>query len=102
MPLNSTETVAVPAREYDRWGVQRFELTVDTVTGRVDACAVMRRANADAWSDRTQDAVYVREGDLVAYLLSLPDAPAALAELQAATDALLNLSGRLLDRDGMR
>lgn len=98
MPLDAIEPVTVPERTYDRWGLIGFEFTLraDDV---LDVSAVVRRCNAEHWSDSPEHTVYLRETDAIAALGQDHEAMQTLGQVQAG---LLILAGKMLDAAGKR
>lgn len=98
MPLDATEPVTVPERTYDRWGLIGFEFTL-RAGDVIDVSAVVRRCNADHWSDSPAHTVHLRETDLIAALGADPEALQTLGQVQGG---LLTLAGKMLDIAGKR
>lgn len=93
LPL--TESVTVPARTFDRYGLLSFELHVQP-DGKIDVSAVAQQANADGWSGDPATAVYLRETDLISAIGRSANPATAAANVQAVTGSLLYLLGVLL------
>lgn len=98
MPIAATQPVTVPERTYDRWGLIGFEFTL-RAGDVLDVAAVVRRCNADAWSDSPDHTVHLRETDAVAALGGDVEALQTLGQVQSG---LLTLAGKMLDLAGKR
>lgn len=96
--IPASQPITVPERTYDGWGLLSFELQVRP--GDVlDVAAVVRRCNADGWSERAEDTEFLRESDIVA---ALSGSPEALYAFGVAKEALLAAVANLMDLRGVR
>ena len=95
--IPATNPVTVPERTYDGWGLLSFELQVRP--GEVlDVAAVVRRCNAEGWSERAEDTIFLRESDIVE---ALANSPEALQAFGIAKAALLEAVAKLMDLRGV-